>query len=47
LALLVLVEHKWAEPLSEAMGDLEGVAFRETLSDALVAQLLEAESSEA
>jgi len=43
----VLVEYKWAEPLSKAMGDLEGVAFHETLSGALVAQLLEAESSEA
>ena len=40
-AVLVLVEHEWAQPLSEALADLEGVAVQQTLTDRLVEQLLE------
>jgi uncharacterized membrane protein len=39
-AVLVLVEHEWVQPLSEAFADMQGVAIQQTLTDRLVEQLL-------
>lgn len=41
-ALIILVEHHWSEWLSDALGGVEGVEFRQTLSDKIVEQLMEA-----
>jgi uncharacterized membrane protein len=39
-AVIILVEHDWARPLSEAMADVEGVILQQTLTDELVEQLV-------
>jgi uncharacterized membrane protein/sporulation protein YlmC with PRC-barrel domain len=39
-ALVLLAEHKWAADLHNALSDGEGVVFQQTLSDALVEELL-------
>jgi uncharacterized membrane protein len=45
-ALLVLVEHQWAAKLTDALADLEGVMFQETITDRLMEQLLEESEAE-
>jgi uncharacterized membrane protein len=45
-ALIVLVEHQWADQLTEAMGGLEGVYFRESITDALVEDFLDTDQAE-
>jgi uncharacterized membrane protein len=39
-ALIILVEHDWAHPLSEALADVEGVILQQTLTDELVEELI-------
>lgn len=39
-ALVVLVEHEWAQSLADALGDLEGVTVQQTLTDELVQQFM-------
>jgi uncharacterized membrane protein len=46
-AVLVLVEHEWVQPLSEAFADMKGVAIQQTLTDRLVEQLLAESESQA
>ena len=41
-ALILLVEHGWAQKASEAMAGREGVVFQQTITDKLVEDLLEA-----
>jgi uncharacterized membrane protein len=41
-ALVVLVEHKWAQSLSDVLGGLEGVTVQQTLTDEMVQQIIDA-----
>jgi uncharacterized membrane protein len=41
-ALVVLVEHEWALPLSEALVGLDGVILQQALTDNLVEALMQA-----
>ena len=45
-ALIVLVEHHWSEWLSDALGGVEGVEFRHTLSDKIVEEIIQAAEAE-
>jgi uncharacterized membrane protein len=45
-ALIVLVEHEWAQPMSDALAGLEGVVLQQTLTDELVQELIENIGSE-
>ena len=45
-AVIVLVEHEWAEQMQRAWGDLEGVVFQQTLTDKLVEDFLQASEEE-
>jgi uncharacterized membrane protein len=38
-ALMLLMEHRWAHPASEAMSDLGGYVFQQTISDRLAEDL--------
>lgn len=40
-ALVLLMEHQWAQDASRSMGDLGGMVFQQTISDTLVQDLLE------
>jgi uncharacterized membrane protein len=44
-ALIILVEHEWAQPMSEALSDLGGIVLQQTLTDELVEELMEARST--
>jgi uncharacterized membrane protein len=41
-ALVVLVEHKWAQSLPDVLGGLEGVTVQQTLTDEMVQQIIDA-----
>jgi uncharacterized membrane protein len=41
-ALVVLVEHKWAQSLSDVLGGLEGITLQQTLTDEMVQQVMNA-----
>lgn len=45
-ALIILVEHHWSEWLADALGGVEGVEFRHTLSDKIVEEILETSEAE-
>jgi hypothetical protein len=45
-ALIVLVEHDWVHPLSEALADDEGIILQQTLTDELVQHLIEESEAE-
>jgi uncharacterized membrane protein len=38
-ALILLMEHQWVQPASEAMSDLEGFVFQQTITDRLAEDL--------
>jgi uncharacterized membrane protein len=42
-AVIVLVEHEWADQMQRAWGELEGVVLQQTLSDKLVEDILKDE----
>jgi uncharacterized membrane protein len=44
-ALIILVEHEWAQPMSEALSDLGGIVLQQTLTDELVEELMEAKTT--
>ena len=45
-ALVLLVEHKWADDLENALGGGKDVFLQQTLTDALVEEYLEADYDE-
>lgn len=44
--LIVLVEHEWAQPLSEALAGTKGTLLQQTLTDRLVEQLMDESQTE-
>jgi uncharacterized membrane protein len=46
-ALIVLVEHEWAQPMSEALSDLGGVVLQQPLTDEMVEGFLQEGDSQA
>ncbi len=44
-ALVLLMEHHWVKKASESMSDLGGMVFQQTITDTLVADLLEHDQS--
>lgn len=45
-ALIVFVEHHWAQSMSKSMADLSGVVFQQMLTDAPAEELLAANEVE-
>ena len=45
-ALILLMEHQWVQPASEAMADISGMVFQQTITDRLAADLAAAAEEE-
>jgi uncharacterized membrane protein len=45
-ALILLMEHHWVQPASEAMADISGMVFQQTITDRLAADLAVATEEE-
>jgi uncharacterized membrane protein len=45
-ALILLMEHQWIQPASEAMADVGGMVFQQTITDRLAADLAAAAEEE-
>ena len=45
-ALILLVEHRWAESVAESMAGLSGFVFQQPLTDSLVEDLMGASGTE-